>query len=316
MALIENYIADLENVEDLYQLHWVLPYGSAYATAHAQFKETLQSQADWDKMKCELFLTAATIGFGAGLGAMFGRSALSAVAADQALTLVCNRNMVRTFNVMASISASVPGTFIVQQVWDTVASKIGAAATAQVQALFNQTPTSPNGMRDPLVMQNDMQAYVLRAKTAAHAVAADIRDNRTLSEAERNQFVTQMRAAPFFRDAPTRDVIVNRQAAADVMELSFYMVMVMDSDYLEESTDWQRGAHEGQRRRNLGSVAAPTSSPTYGVTPPMRSSSGLGYANTTSVYVAYNSPGSRILNRINALYLAKFRRPVFPERLA
>lgn len=313
MALIDNYITDLQNVGDLYQLHWVLPYSSAYATAHSQFRATLQSQADWDKMKCELFLTAATIGFGAGLGAMFGKSALSAVVADQALTLVCNRNMTRTFNVMAAISASVPGTFIVEQVWDTVSSKIGEAAKAQVQSLFTQTPASPSGMRDPLVMRNDMEAYVLRAKTAAHAVAADVRDNRTLSEAQRNQFATQMRAAPFFRDAPTRDVIVNRQGAADVLELSFYMVMVMDSDYLQETTDWQQGAREGRRTRNLGGVSASTSSPTYGATSPMRSSSGLGYANTSSVAVAYNSPGSRVLDRINELYQSRFRADFFPN---
>ena len=53
MGQIENYIADLQNVQDLYNLNWVLPYGSAYATANTQFKATLQSQADWDKMKPE-----------------------------------------------------------------------------------------------------------------------------------------------------------------------------------------------------------------------------------------------------------------------
>ena len=47
MGQIENYIADLQNVQDLYNLNWVLPYGSAYATANTQFKATLQSQADW-----------------------------------------------------------------------------------------------------------------------------------------------------------------------------------------------------------------------------------------------------------------------------
>ena len=312
MAMIDNYIADLENVEDLYQVNWVLPYGSAYATAHSQFKATLQSQADWDKMKAELFLTAVTMGFGAGLGAMFGKSALSAVMADQALTLVCNRNMNRTFNAMATISSSVPGTFIVQQVWDTVAGKVSEAAKTQVQGLFAQAPATA-AMREPQVMQNDMQAYVLRCKTAAHAVAADVRDNAKLSVTEKDQIATRMRAAQFFSDAPKRDVIGNRQGAADVMELSFYMVMVMDSDYMEESTIWQRGAHEGQRTRNLGGVSAATSSPTYGAAPPMKSSYGLGYSNTTSVYVAYNSPGSRILDRINVLYKAKFGGEFFPN---
>lgn len=313
MGQIENYIADLQNVQDLYNLNWVLPYGSAYATANTQFKATLQSQADWDKMKMELFMTAATIGFGAGLGAMFGKAAtVGSVAVDQALTVVCNRNMERTFNAMARISASVPGTFVVSQIWDTLGSKIGTAAKDQVQSLVTRPPAAA-AIRDPQVMQNDMTAYVLRAKTAAHAVAADIRDNRTMSEAEKDTVATQMRAAPFFADAPRSDVIGNRQRAADTMELAFLMVLVMDSDYIEEHTDWQQGARDGTRTRRLGGVSVPTTDPSYGVTAAPRSSFGPGYSNTTLTYIAYDKPGTRILDRINTLYGQRIGGVFFPN---
>ena len=313
MGQIENYIADLQNVQDLYNLNWVLPYGSAYATANTQFKATLQSQADWDKMKMELFMTAATIGFGAGLGAMFGKAAtVGSVAVDQALTAVCNRNMERTFNAMARISASVPGTFIVSQIWDTLGSKIGTAAKDQVQALVTRAPASA-AIRDPQVMQNDMTAYVLRTKTAAHAVAADIRDNRNMTEAEKDTVARQMRAAPFFADAPRSDVIGNRQVAADTMELAFLMVLVMDSDYIEEHTDWQRGARDGTTTRRLGGVSLSTSDPRYGVTAPMRSTSGLGASSNTITYVAYDRPGGRILDRINVLHNQRLGSTFFPN---
>ena len=137
---------------------------------------------------------------------------------------------------------------------------------------------------------------------ALEAVAADIRDNRTMTEAEKDTVARQMRAAPFFADAPRSDVIGNRQRAADTMELAFLMVLVMDSDYIEEHTDWQRGARDGTSTRRLGGVSLPTSDPRYGVTPAMRSSSGLGYSSNTVTYVAYDKPGSRILDRINTLY--------------
>ncbi|MDT8855803.1 hypothetical protein RNZ50_12405 [Paracoccaceae bacterium Fryx2] len=314
MGLIENYIDDLGNVKDLYDQNWVIPFGSAYTMAHAKFKETLKSQEEWDKMKVELFLTAATIGFGAGMGAMFGKAAVGSVVVDGALSFVCNRNMTRTFNAMASISSSVPGTFIVQQVWDTVSSKVGDAAKAQVIGLF-QTPAPNSGIQEPQVIQNDLKIYVLKAKTAAHAVAADLRDNRAISQAEKDDFATKMRAAPFFAKAPTRDLVGNRQDAANIIELGFYMVMVMDSDYMTEQTVWQQGARDGIRTRKLGPVTLPTTDSKYGKAPPMKFSYGPGYANTTSTHVSYASPGSRILDRINDLYMGKFKKEFFPNGL-
>ena len=149
MGQIENYIADLQNVQDLYNLNWVLPYGSAYATANTQFKATLQSQADWDKMKMELFMTAATIGFGAGLGAMFGKAAtVGSVAVDQALSAVCNRNMERTFNAMARISASV--TFLnmgrtlrsLARRWMVISTRQGSCSSKTTMSSMNTVEIS------------------------------------------------------------------------------------------------------------------------------------------------------------------------------
>lgn len=307
MALIDDYIADLANVERLYNLNWALPYSSAYTTAHTGFKATLQSQADWDKFKLDLFMTAATIGFGAGLGAMFGKAAtLGSVAVDQALAAVCSRNMTRTFNLMAAVSASVPGTFIVEQIWTNVGTKIGAAATAQVQAMISAAPASASAIQDPLIMKNDLEAYVLRIVTAAHAVAHDIRDSARMSANEKDLCATAMRTSQFFRAAPTRDLIGARQAAADIMELGFYMVLMMDADFLEETTFWQQGTRDGIRTRRLGSVTTSTHDPTYGAVPATRSSYGLGHASTTQTSIGYERPGSRILDRINTLYQAKF----------
>lgn len=306
MGQIEDYIADLENVKDLYYQNWSLPYASAYVTAHESFKATLQSQADLDKLKAELFLTVATIGFGAGLGAVFGKAALSTVLADQALTAVCNRNMIRTFNTMAAISSSVPGTFIVEQIWSTLSSKVSDAAKRQVQDIYSRSPISA-ALQNPQVFQNDLQAYVLRIKTAAHQVAADIRDNRTMSETEKNGVVARLRAAPFFANAPRTDLIGARQSAADKIELGFYMTMIMNSDYIKETTFYTQGAHEGTRTRRVGAVDRLTTDRAYANVPASTSSYGFGYSNSTMYDVAYDSPGSRIMSRINTLYQAQLR---------
>lgn len=315
MGLIENTIADLENIKDKYKQNWVLPYGSAYVQAHDQFKATLASQAEWDKMKLDLFLTAATIGFGAGMGAMFGKTALSAITADAALTVVANRNMIRTFNAMAAVSSSVPGTFIAGQLWDTVGGKLSEAVKTKVTSMVTAAPASATAIQNPQIMQNDLEAYVLRIKTVTHDVLAFVRDSSAFNDGEKDMVANAVRNGPFFKNAPTRDTIGDRKRAADIMELSFYMVMVMDSDYLEEATSWQRGDREGNSTRNLGKVSKLTTDKTYGQTPAMKHSYGLGYANTTMTYVAYDKPGSKILDRINDLYIPLFGSEFFPNGL-
>lgn len=306
MGMIENYIADLENVEDLYNQNWVIPFSSAYVIAHDKFKETLDSQSKLDQLKLDLFLTAATIGFGAGLGAMFGKTAVKTIARDQAMNFICDRNMNRAFNLMHRVSNSVPGTYLVEQVWDTVASKVGDAAKKEVASLLT-TPVTSAGSQNPQLVQNDMTAYVLRAKTAAHQLAASIRDSTSLSPAEKDAFATAMRGADFFRKCPTRDIIGDRQTAADILELSFYMVLVMNTDYLEESVIGFAGAHESMHTRRLGAVTVATTDANYNAGTGTTTRSGLGFSQTRSTYVAYDSIGSNILDRINVLYQARFR---------
>ena len=306
MGQIENVIADLQSARNLYEQNWVLPYGSSYATAKASYDKTLASQAESDKFKAELLLTVATIGFGAGMGAMFGKTAFRAVAVDQALNFVCNRNMNRTFNLMAAISSSVPGTFVVDQVWSFVEGKIGEGAKSLVGQL-GQPASSANSMGDPLVFQNDLLQYVLRALNAANAVARDVRDNRSMSEAEKDRAATGLRNSRFFRNAPTRNLIGDPVRAAQAIELSMYMPIIMDADYLAQHRTGFRGAHEFNTTTRVGGVSAATSSPTYGQVPAATHQSGLGFSVDTYTTIEYERPGSKILDRVNELHQARFR---------
>jgi hypothetical protein len=306
MGQIENIIADLQSARNLYEQNWVLPYGSAYATAKESYDKTLASQAESDKFKAELLLTVATIGFGAGMGAMFGKTAFRAVAVDQALNFVCNRNMIRTFNTMAAISGSMPGTFIVDQVWTFVEGQIGTAAKAMVGQLA-QPASSANAMGNPQVFQNDLLQYVLRALNAAVAVAQDVRDSRTMSAADKDRAAAGLRNSAFFRNAPTRNLIGDPVRAAQAIELSMYMPIIMDADYFAEHRTGFRGAHEFDTTTRRGRVGAATTAPGYGQVPAATHQSGPGFSVDTYTTIEYERPGSKILDRVNELHQARFR---------
>lgn len=313
MAELDAFLADLENAKDNYKQNWVIPYGSAYTRAHAKFEKTLRDQDDYNKLKAELFLTAATLGFGAGIGAAFGKTAFRTVVADNALTIICNNNMTRMFNAMHAVSASVPGTFIVDQVWDNVASHVNSAVKTQVASIFNG-PAASASVRQPQEMQNDLERYVLRIKTATHEVGASLRDSKTLSAQQKAGFATALRNSSFYKNRPLQDLIPNIQAAADTIELSFYMVMVMNSDYWREHTIGFQGQREIDRFRRLGEVTTATTDPSYGKGAAGRSSSGFGYNSFTTVDVGYDNLGSKVLDRVNELFQARYKRDFIPNR--
>jgi hypothetical protein len=303
MGKIHDYLTDLGDRLDRYEGNWVLPYGSAYAQAYDSFSGTLKEQAELDKLKAEIFITAVSLGFGAGLGALFGKAALKAVVADQAINLVCERNMVRTFNAMAKISGSVPGAFLAEQAWDLVAGKAADATKKVVENMFLTTPglTSPT---NPQRFQNDLKQYLVRAKTAAHAFGEFVRDSSDLTNAKKDDIAESLRRAAFFKNAPTTPVIKVVDTAAEAIELSFYMVLVMNSDYIQETRS-ERMAGEPNLvvSRRVGDVNRPTTDTAYGDLPKSSySRGGFGPSISKTYSIEYDRPGSVIMSRINKLH--------------
>ncbi len=250
---IDSYMHDLENVQDLYQLHWVIPYGSCYTQAHANYLRTMSQQAATDKLKMEMLMLVASVGFGGAMSGLFGTAVVRTALSQGALNVVCNRNMTRVFRAMAWVEGNAAASHMASAAWDGVASIVTTQAKNRVTALATANPVG-RSLRNPQVFQNDLQAYVLTAKTAAYELAAEIRDNHVLSDQGRNALADQLRAAPFFAQAPHSSVIANRTRATKEIELLLYMVHVMNSDYIQQTTHYLRGAHEGTTTRRLGGV--------------------------------------------------------------
>ncbi len=307
MALIDEYIENLVDCVEAYKTYWVSPYCRAYVAAYTGFNKAQKAQADWDKLKFELFLTAASIGFGGAMGAIFGKTALSTIAGDAAITQICNRNMTRTFNVIAGISASKPGSFIAGAIWDKVSSKVSGEVTSQMQALFKTAPAKEQAIRDPLVMYIDLNDFVARQGLVARAVGKAIRKSTLISSDEKESLANAMMAAPFYANKPGSEVIPLVDQAAKVLELSFYMVQVMDLDYVLETTYLQQATREGTRTRDLGRISALTTAKDYGKLPAMKSQIGGAFAQTSLYSIGYDSLGGKIVERINELYQGLFK---------
>lgn len=306
MALIDDYITDLTNVQRNYQANWVLPYSSAYALAFERFQATLDSQKEFDKMCADLAMMAVTLGVGGGLAAMFGKAALGSVVLDQAVNVVCNRNMTRTFSAMVAVEGSQAGSFLAKESWAQISKFASANVKKQVASLVSENPVGQNTISNPQVFQNDLKSYLLRAISAAHSTAASVRDNPKLSAEEKDAIAQDMKSARLVANMPTKDVTGVRAEATKDLELALYMVLVMHSDYILETTFYLRGDHDGIWKRRVGEVTAATTDKGYGASS-LKHSHGLGYVNDSFRTVEYDQPGSRIMKRINKLHNDRFK---------
>ena len=137
---IENYIADLDTVAEKYHTYWKLPVAGAYNDAHTNYQEVLNDQSAKDKLKGELIALTMSIGVGGMMTGMLGTAVMRTVTLESALSVVCNRNMNRTFNAMALVSANPAAHFMTKAAWDGLGDILKANTKQQIQALASQAP--------------------------------------------------------------------------------------------------------------------------------------------------------------------------------
>ncbi len=302
---IESYLADLENVQDLYNLNWRNPLGSIYSEAHASFRSTLDDQDKLNERSAEMMMLFVSIGMGGAMTGLLGSAILRSVALRRSLQLVGRTNVNRVLSAYRVASASPVLSFMAGSAYDGVSGMLKESTKSTVAALIGSNPTAA-GIRTPTAFQNDLDDFVLRSKTCAFAIGSDIRDSN-LSTAAKTSRAAELRAAPFFRNVPTRATIPDRGRAAKEIELLLYTILIMDSDFLVERTLGNQGDRDIDRKRTIRSVSEATSAPGY-PTESGRTENGGGYSYNYHTSVEYRRPGqtllfgSSIMSKVNRLH--------------
>ena len=255
---INNYIADLNDVESKYLINWAIPYSECYCRAYNSFQKTVADQKVLNARKAEIFFMVASVGFGAGLAKLYGSAALKNVVLSRALQIVTKNNMNNAFNAMAAIDASAAAKFVVGKAWDLGAKYISNEAKSAVQSLTSRT-VSLGAVKDPLLVSLDLQHYVKSVKSAAHGFAASVRDS-DLSESEKLKVAEEIRKDPLITKMPEATPMPIK--ATEYMEQLMYMSLVMNSDFLK--TTKSIGSYkDGHSVSTYQPIAERTDSPSY-----------------------------------------------------
>ena len=273
------------------------PYLLGYDAAYQGYTKTMQAQADADKATAEMFVTVASIVTGSILMATVAQTSFRAVAGNAALSFICDRNLVRTFNAMAVVADNKTVMFALGKVLDTVKEQVGKEIKDDVTKLFqagDEIKTS-----SPFSKGVELDMMFRRHKQAVVVTATKIDSHPQLSEGVKTAAFAALHAAPICRPPAGS---VSSDLLAKKIELCFYLKSILDGD---ELIDWPAYYPGMQDRRPTGSHPIPQlpSAPDY----PKPPSVGTGAGQTIGI----SRPGPVVRDRVDELHQAVFKTPFY-----
>ncbi len=270
-----------------------LDYISAYATAYKNFEDTIKKQADSDKARAEMFVTAASIVTGSILMATVASASMRVVAGNAALNVICRYNLNRTFDLMATAASSQTFMFAVGKVLDTAKDKLNSQIKETVTKLTDTTSKIISSA--PIVQHVHLEKFMEQHWLCCNSVA-DLIEGAPISEAAKVASFAVLEKAPMV-NPPTRGI--DAVKLAEKIELCFYMKLVLDSD---ELIDWPYRSNFDQSPGTVGAVSHPIPQLPSASDYPKPKPPQFGFLGTSAHQsIGVSRPGSDIRAKVDEL---------------
>lgn len=241
---LNNILVELPKYKSQWQLNVANPYVRAYDLAVENFQRTLKAQEARDRMTAELFVFAASVLTGSVMMAAFATASLRVLAGRAALRVICNNNLNRTFDLMHAAASSKTVMFALGGILDEAKKLAGKQVMSAAEKLTSSAPiaSSPTAIN----FMTRIEDFVSVNHICIHDFTAGVRDDGSISEADKLKLADLVGKTPFCNPPATRRVDENR--LAQKMELLFYMSAVLDSDRLVSYSPPAGGSAPGTAR--------------------------------------------------------------------
>jgi hypothetical protein len=233
-TLYETFDRAVTQAKNNWERNFVLPYGSAYATAREKFQNKLDEQKKADEERAAriaaLAMFALTLCGGSLLTQVFGSACAKTLAGQFAVDAIARNGMERTWKLVEFVDTNKTAQFFVGKVWDS-----GVDLLPDMKAKLAETPGNFPSIsqfaQNPQVIQNQLLKWVLDAYAVVLATEAEIAKNIT-NEKLKTDLVMNLIDSPFVRTAPGK--ALPEDTTADDIEFTFYMNVIRDLDYLAQ----------------------------------------------------------------------------------
>jgi hypothetical protein len=293
---IQNLKSNISFFENKWRLNYTLDYVEAYWKACDAFEEfkTAQDKVDQTllQFKLDLAVAALTICSGSVLGVVLGEMTIAETAGKVALDALCRANMNDIFTKAKLSSATKVLEFSVGGIWQEI-KKIAALEAKNI--LGNESIGASVGQS--FIQKGHTKAYIIEKFLTKNVLnletACDTLKDSIISAQKKEQMFNELKQSHFC-NPPTQKVLPAKYH--EWIELTFYLKLVLNSDWLEikkrDSTGFFIAGH------SRTPIDVPPDDPNYPI-----SSFKYGQSrSTTNTRVEYDRVGQVYIDRMNTLY--------------
>lgn len=297
--------------ENNWQRNFVLPYGSAYTNARASFRKTIDDQEKADKEARERYAALAMFALslcgGSILTHVFGQACAKTAAGKVALDVICEKEMNRAFKVAAFVESNKTASFALGSVWDGTAGVLSDKLKASLAENGGNFTSLTKFAEEPQSLQNHLEKWVRDAYARVLSAEEDISTN-VKDEGQKTAKIRQLMASPFFKAAPAKSP---DQSAMEVdIEITLFMKLLLDTDYLAKGYWEEHGGRGGMRKRETSRTAI-TEDPSSDKYPTWKQTGSMGGVDYQEVI--YSQLGDVIKDRIDELNKTKCKDKFFTQ---
>ncbi len=300
MAELSTILENSNDMKEKWTTYLAFPYANAYASAIAQFKATKGAQDKLDANKAEYGLLALSICSGGVLTHVFAQTAWKAVVAEKGLSVICNKNWEKAFNVAHFASTNKVANFVVGGLWDTGANLLDT----QTKNLFEQTTASFPSTQEWLTeikVLTSLMGFVNECYLKYRDTARSLFSNPKLTAPQREEAVRKLTASKF-ANPPSKSFVKESTVAMEI-ELLLYLRIIMDLDYTQTFNYGVAGGYgaSGGEGKKTGISALPgTDSYPKPYTNVKASPQGVG--TVSGLKIGYQDLGRAFYDKTNSLY--------------
>ena len=223
------------------------PYVVSYTQAYSKYKETLDKQKESDKEAGELFVTAACIATGSILLGSIGSVTLKMIA-KRTVVSVARRTLNDTmFRLFRSVRKNDGVAFAVGAFVDGMKDSVKEKADKIVQGYMHATENTISP--EPLVQYLEFDSFMRANRNCAIRMAQLVESDRSMSEKEKNEAYAHLRAAPLLK-TPVRRSPPFKASLAEIIELTFYLSAMLETDSLESTSGGMPNPYGGSSAKS------------------------------------------------------------------
>ena len=310
---LNEILLELPKYKSQWQSYVGNPYVRAYDLAVENYTRETKAQAERDRTMAELFVFGASILTGSVMMAAFATTSVRVLAGRAMLSVVCNRNLNRTFNLLHAGSTNKTLMFALGSVLDEAKKVAGnqvkkATETFAASAAVASAHTAIN-------YKTRIEDFINANHICIHDLVQGVRDDKQISETGKNRIADLSKSIPFCNPPAGRKV--DEQRLSQKMELLFYMASVLDSDRLVKYAPTTGGTLGGSGRDMEFERSSIEQMPSAGNYPKAIQPRFTGkplQPYETGQRVEYDNIGASIRSRINTLSIATGNGSFYPEQ--